>query len=314
MNRLIIVLLCCLFFPLFSWADACTDSSNYTVDKRCYVEKKENAPYNAVVYLIDVHKNRCSGVVVKYEDKFYLYTAKHCVLNYGNIKKNINVSVPPKLFVLAKQYNVLPYKDLAIYAIKNEDLPYVVIDENFDYSAKDIDVKVVGYGSLKIMSDEEIEDFIRKYVVFLKNVSMSKRGKEDLKEHYIDMTNPDIVQKQLETTGVWYNHPTVQDFLTDLYERDREYYSDIFENTKLQVSRCKHNDTTGKEFCQVWGGNSGGGIFNQNNELVGITTKGSWVIGGANRHARLSEYEKVYKPDYEEEPVLIDLKDFLIYN
>ena len=55
-------------------------------------------------------------------------------------------------------------------------------------------------------------------------------------------------------------------------------------------------------------------MFNQNNELVGITTKGSWVSGGANRHARLSEYEKVYKPDYKEEPVLIDLKDFLIYN
>lgn len=316
MNRLIIFLLCCLFFPLFSWADACTDSSSYTIDRRCYVQNEElsNAPYNAVVYLADVYKNRCSGVVVKYEDKFYLYTVKHCVFNYGNIKKNINVSVPPKLFVWAKQHNILPHQDLAIYAIKNKDLPYVIMDEDFDYSAEDIDVKVVGYGALKIMSDEEIKDFIKKYVTFLKSVSRSKSGEEYLKEHYIDMSNPDIVQKQFEVIGVPYKHPTAQDFLEDLHERYREYYSDIFENTKLQVSRCKHNDTTGRDFCQVWGGTSGGGMFNQNNELVGIITKGSLVIGRPNRHARLSEYEKVYKPDYKEEPVLIDLKDFLIYN
>ena len=82
MKRIFMFLLLMIFSTTcFALDDACTKPSAYTMDKRCYVKSsdKTKKPYNAVVSLAGIDgKFFCTGTIVKYNNKLYLYTAKHC--------------------------------------------------------------------------------------------------------------------------------------------------------------------------------------------------------------------------------------------
>jgi hypothetical protein len=94
MKKILMFLLLCVFVSPVYGRDRCSGKTDeYTIDKRCYVtdEQKKDTPYNAVVSVEDM----CSGTIVKYGDRYYVYTAAHCVeSDDGNaIKESIMITL-----------------------------------------------------------------------------------------------------------------------------------------------------------------------------------------------------------------------------
>ena len=52
-------------------------------------------------------------------------------------------------------------------------------------------------------------------------------------------------------------------------------------NSKLKLSHCTYSGTGRKIGCQGWGGNSGGPIFDDRGNIMGIHTRGNRIIGGS---------------------------------
>lgn len=277
-----IILSFLLFIPFFSWAgDICTNPEAYTVDKRCYVneEQKKEKPYNAVAAILADGHTHCSGTIVKRQGLtqddvgYFLYTAKHCVdTNEDNIIDDVvRIRLPN-----GQEFNAQLVKkgnfnyadstnqtgDWAKYRVKTIesdskadvkdvlDGAYVKINDSFARSAKD--VRIIGYGRLKIMSDQEIQDFKDDYTNFIEKLSINDTHTED--------------------GGIRGNG--VKMFI--LHNRLR------FVDVLLKVSNCSQNATNEITGCQGWGGNSGGGAFDNNGNLMWIVTLGNYQIGGTN--------------------------------
>ena len=66
------------------------------------------------------------------------------------------------------------------------------------------------------------------------------------------------------------------------------YFRDLFLDKKLKVSHCYFTSSGDSVGCQIWGGNSGGGVFDDDGKLMGILTGYEAIIGGKN-HAKASE-------------------------
>lgn len=274
-----------MLFPNFAFgaADSCTNPSAYTVDMRCYVTdaQKKVKPYNAVVRL----ENWCTGTIVRVNGKNYVYTAKHCtdVKNDGQPADELNFYMQNGATFVGKRNNVGNYDiekdkgyngDWAIYKLPEDkkDVPYVEISDrakfgrgvlSYDYSARDI-----GYGLLKIMSDEEIRVFKRKYSDWLPNGKGVFKPKS-IKDYGV-----------LDDGGIDTKSTMPQSFLSELRKNDPEYYRGLFYDKKLKVSYCEYNSVGAMKNCQGWGGNSGGGIFDDNGNIMAIHTRGTKVIGG----------------------------------
>ncbi len=284
-----------MLFPNFAFgaADSCTNPSAYTVDRRCYVTdaQKKVKPYNAVVSVGDW----CTGTIVRENDKNYVYTAKHCtgVKNGGLPVDELNFTMQNGATFVGKRNNVGTYDiengerywgDWAIYTVPSgeKDVPYVEISNyakfgrgalSYDYSARDI-----GYGALKIMSDEEIRVFKRKYSDWL----------SDREGDFPPESTDDYGMSSYD--GGIYTYSTMpQRFLSELSENYPEYHSGLFKDKKLKVSYCEYNSVGAKKNCQGWGGNSGGGIFDDNGNIMAIHTRGNGVIGGEHHAGRGSE-------------------------
>ena len=75
--------------------------------------------------------------------------------------------------------------------------------------------------------------------------------------------------------GIDYDNEYVQNFIYN----NTTYWktSDV---RKLKVSVCKYLSTGREKGCQGWGGNSGGPIFDSDNKIMGIHTRGNRIIGG----------------------------------
>lgn len=303
--------------PYVVWAgDHCTDPDKYTIDKRCYVtdEQKKEKPYNAVVALVDGSWIYCTGTIAKWNkgltnkdfsglaDDFYLFTAKHCTDNdkdgYPDRELRIKLQNGNKFDVLlvgAGDYNIVDdYNfdgDWAVYRlpvdlIKDASGQYHVnmisaenIEKKISWVYADADgqqdgraVNSVGYGKLKIMSDKEIEMFKKRYLGYLKN-----RG--------VTVTDEDALDYGLmDNDAVNYYNGNVSGFINSFI---RSSYNDVmFNNDELKISNCLFGSNGGK--CQGWGGNSGGPAFDDNNRLVGVHTRGYYVVGG-EKHGRNSK-------------------------
>ena len=149
--------------------------------------------------------------------------------------------------------------------------------------------QVVGYGALKIMSDKEIQDFKDKYTKFLET-SLEDAVK---KVHKDDGLSADEMQKKIDDyktydyktgfigDGVKASNPIVKEFINTLSRNDNVAF---FDDNNLKTSLCQLNVDGYKQGCQSWGGNSGGPIFDKNGKLMGIHTRGNYIIGG-ERHA-----------------------------
>lgn len=273
----------------FGLDDACTKPSEYTADKRCYVtpEQKQQEPFNAVVALIDEDGFRyCTGTIVKGKDNsFYLYTAKHCtdINKNGMSDHELLISLQDgtqrSVYIdVFGDYNIERDDnhggDFAIYKLNGDYYPYALITDKkhtigFGPFASNYDALVVGYGSLKIMSDKEIEDFKQRYIEFLKN---NKGIKVEGTETLYGFSHGGI--NSLNTK--------VKEFID--YYLDPSYWRDLFADYELKVSKCKYSSNGKETNCQKWSGNSGGPIFDKDGNLMGIMTRGNRIIGGS-RHA-----------------------------
>lgn len=314
-------MLCILPNVLFGADDACTKPAEYTVDKRCYVtdEQKTQAPFNATVAILSGDELYCTGTIVNVDNELYMITAAHCVDidEDGRPDNTINMKLQDERYLTVKYLQIddkydyssiyTPDKyDWAVYRLDNTDLTIPTVQIT-DGVARNEDVMSVGYGALKIMSDQEIKDFKQEYIDFLTHQNWNNfdgvtKSDSDYSDKYDDTIAvikefnraPDEFPAEGEQDlGVIDNsmvmlHPAVQLFI--------EYYNNqilqLLHNLDLKVSYCQYSLQNDKNNCQGWAGNSGGGIFNSHRNLVAINTAGLAYIGGENhaktRGARLS--------------------------
>lgn len=303
MKKIFVSLLFFLFLSPSLAKDACTNPSEYTVDKRCYVtdQQKKQKPYNAVAELLDDKDGWvfCSGTIVKADDdNLYLYTAKHCVINDSNIavgKLKIKLQNGQVLTVSkditgnfysekdttddgqtkSRDYNLSG--DWAVYkvpdGIKNIDFVKMADKRKWDVGSLSdyYNAKIIGYGALKIMSDKEIKDFKQKYVRYLKDngIDLEKQSKSSQKSFGIIDGAVDVKKQH------------VKKFIEYLKEKEDIYCYNLFYDEELKVTSCKYYSDGRSLGCQTWKGDSGAGIFNDKGNIMGLHTRGpSRMIGG----------------------------------
>lgn len=294
MYRIFTFLLCLICIPAMAFDDACTKPKAYTVDKRCYVtnEQKQQAPFYATVALVSKNgRPYCTGTIVKgYADDpdgIYVYTAKHCTDGYRNGIPDTNLYIQLQNgnqytveYIDAGLYDTVKNKnfdgDYAIYKIQNapNNISYTMLSTKSGWGgARPINARVIGYGFLKIMSDAEIQSFKDKYIKFLESNAQDK--------------NTGIFNGGIDT----HSRYGVK-FTNDLRLNEHKYYNDLFfDNEQLKISECKYYSSGAQLRCQGWSGNSGGGIFDNKNNLMGIYTRGLDIIGG-KYHAGRSPFER----------------------
>ncbi len=282
MKRLFCFLLCSFLFVSASFgADRCSASDKtYDADKRCYVSKElfTKTPYNAAAHLLFspmIQDYYCSGVIVKEKGKLYLYTVKHCVdENNGDYRKNVYVKLPGNGKVItARKYQIYPSEDFAIYSIDDDvDMPFVELSQKFygdDIFYEDEQkVRVIGYGTLKIMTDEEIEEVRQKYVFFLQNKKGRIVPNDYAKEGFAIQIEDDK------------HYNSAREFLKYLVNNENDYYESVFQDHALKVSECTYTQVDGFSGCQVWGANSGSGLYDEDNKVEGFVATGTQIIGG----------------------------------
>lgn len=287
-------------------ADYCTNPTEYTIDRRCYVteEQKKEKPYSATVGFGDVDGAfACSGTIVKNRGFFYIYTAKHCVDNKdGSVKKQINVTMQSgkKITAELSKFGDWTEKDSTN---SNGDWAVYEIEPNAMYSSDVADMldgayvkiigvvgkdyyeaRLIGYGGLPILSDQEILDFKNRYIKLLQEtekINIAEADKETL-------TNYGLHGSIIDISPDYNNWIRVFNELTDC---------DTFLSTidpYLKVSYCSYSDTrwkTGNMYrCQSWLGNSGGGIFDEFGNLIGMLTVGVQTIGDSfTNHAMATD-------------------------
>ena len=271
-------LLVLFLLPTFSMAhDSCTNPKEYTIDKRCYVteEQKSQTPYNAVVSL---KKGFCTGTIVNINDVAYVYTAKHCVDNDGDNEPDdrIVVGLQSGLNFYAYKDNVGDYVlgtqgnrsgDWAIYRMNKSvnELPFVYIRHN----SGSYHVRLIGYGTLKVLSDLEIAEFRRLYLNYL-DVVVGPDRNASYKYGYSHF-NLEVDAK----------NAYVKQFINSMSQENIERF--FKDNFNLKVSNCYYQDGKEKD-CQTWGGASGSGIFDDDDIIRGVHTTGTKTISG-KKHA-----------------------------
>ena len=330
MNKILPFLIALMPTVCLGLSDACTEPSNFTIDKRCYVtpEQKKTFPYETVVALIEDGYVYCTGTIISESDgKKRVYTAKHCTdVNEDNVvDKTITIKTQGgdtydvtntgiKPTDAYGNYNIaedtLFSGDWAKYDLPSnapDDLPsttftkrhsgtlglYEAIKEKSSVPEKrfwtifNYDAQVVGYGALKIMSDDEIKDFKDEYIEFLV-AAVKKKYKDsgvspDNMKKIIDYYITHEIYTGFDGEGVNAAHPMVKEFIGTMSRNDYNYKA-LFKDNNLKTSFCQLNVKGYKQGCQSWGGNSGGPIFDKDGKLMGIHTRGYRIIGG-KRHA-----------------------------
>ncbi len=287
-----------LFIPFVSMAaDHCTNPTEYTIDRRCYVTnaQKQKKPYNAVVALVDGEYVYCTGTIKDFKGAPYIYTAKHCVNNKdGTIKKNIYVRTQNGSMFVVNENRVGDYVpgsrakdrsgDLAIYSISAEDQSKIIASTEFSSNSRNSQntykARVIGYGALKIMSDKDINQFKQKYRNYLKN----QKG---------IISNGTEQKYGWKSGGLDLDSSYADNFVQYLRQNDLSYYMDTLKNTStLKISRCTFSGAGDPKGCQIWGGNSGGGVFDDTGNLMGILGGYRRIIGGT-QHSASSGLESV---------------------
>lgn len=237
------------------FSDRCQNNgtyyNDYTIDRRCYLtdEQKQQSPYNAVVSLYrDKDGVYCTGTIVKNpnDGKLYVYTAAHCVEN--NLNKPISIETQNGIKMnLEFAYVGLGKRasDSALYKIPEEyadNLPF--IDTGDMYSGY---FNVIGYGRMPIMNDKQIQETHNAYLKALKDkkINQDDYTKESIAKFYSSLLPDD--------TG----------------RLKGSFHCNLSENFPEVV---KHSST--KTDCQIWSGNSGGPILDEDGKIVAVVTHG----------------------------------------
>lgn len=289
MKKIVLILSFLFCMPCVVWAaDYCTNPKDYTVDKRCYVtdEQKKEKPYNAVVRV----EAGCTGTIVERNGVPFLLTAKHCTDGDEDYAPKDTLTVElqdgTKLFVSklgTGDYDIendINYSgDWAVYNVNlrtDVSIPRVSVSEHLrtKFSVLPYDAYVIGYGMLKIMSDKDIDDFRQKYIKYLKDEHGIERSFGNETEYGFTGTTG---------SGIYTKNTYVQKFIKQL---DFEYFYNLFVDRVLKVSKCRYSGNGKVDGCQGWRGNSGGGIFDNDGNIMGVATRAYAIIGGPN-HAKL---------------------------
>lgn len=185
----------------FGADDACTNSTEFKIDRRCYVtdKQKKDPPFNAIVALIKNKNIYCTGTIVKgfngYQDTkateqdkdtLFVYTAKHCVVKNDQLTEMQSIMLQDNTTYTVKlKYNGRYIKnwsksfggDWAIYTMPNTEnnIPYTKTSDKWGWlGQRSLDARVIGYGALKIMSDDAITEFKKQYSIFLEDKNLPK--------------------------------------------------------------------------------------------------------------------------------------------
>lgn len=164
---------------------------------------------------------------------------------------------------------------------------------NMVFGDDNYNAQVVGYGSLKIMSDEEIQDFKDKYTNFLdtsleaavrKVHEKDKLSDEQMQEKIKEYKKYDSNIGFVDDGGVRTRNPIVEEFIYGTLNNalSGDDYTALFLDNNLKTSLCQLDVDGYKQGCQTWAGNSGGPIFDKDGRLMGIHTRGIGIIGGEN--------------------------------
>lgn len=295
------------FLLIFMLCMGCAYADDYTIDKRQYVSKAQWAtvPYRHVLAVRyagrGVRGNFCTANMVGGK----IVTAKHCLYDdYGldEFAKHVRfvawngTEIQVKDIVAGaydRETDTVFAGDWAVLTPKEEFQDFVMknstVIENVA-SVKGRPVVQIGFGGLKILSDQEIDAFHKAYVKFLRD-NEDKLGKQDV-EAAIDKANRRGID--LETQFGYLFMDARQRYGIDV---DGTWFADM---SRLKLSRCKmggyfgvyqdYKDTFEDTMCQSWGGDSGGGIFVDWDTvgpvrtgyvpIVAVMTRGSRQIGG----------------------------------
>lgn len=310
--RAFLSFLLCLAASNATAADFCTNPSEYTIDRRCYVtnSQKKELPYRAVAGLVDADGIYCTGTIINENGKLYLYTAAHCVWDEHTdiIAGKITVRLQDgRNFTASKRqagkyHELMPIthsEDWAVYDLNAsvDSVPYTSVSNGlvlmsgmaFDPTDTLRDTSraplggnkalAVGYGILTIMSDAEIQDFKDKYIYWL-----TTRAEKPVQPKHVGRAHGVYSDGAIHTNNT--------DFLKYIDAMDYDYYDKLFSDMALKVSYCYYSHTGSEIACQIWGGNSGGGLFDVDGKLMGIVTRGYSLVGGP-RHGKASSNIKL---------------------
>ena len=290
MKKNLLFLLFLFFIPnLVTANDNCTNPDEYTIDKRCYVTDGQK-PFDSVVYLVSIVGNYCSGVMIDGDDgKTYIYTATHCVLpdnkTIARISKNITAKTFSGKTINARFDKVIGGEQVALYVIDKDGLSSTEIGKENAFGKN---IHVVGYGNFEILSDDTIKKFKSEYMGYLsREKSIYANGDE-----YRYGFTPDDGIVYNSDRGKGYHNDYIQDFWDFLYITNQELYKSIFGDIKLKISTCKYYDDSSFDGCQAVRGDSGGGVFDENGNVIGIILKAEHIIDGP-RNMKLTRISNI---------------------
>ena len=300
-------------------AVACADT--FTTDKRTYVTNAQwqSTPYKHVLAMFDneggVDTNYCTANMVRGK----ILTARHClgdnvdsstvytfraydgtrlhatVENYGGYVGAVVAENNPGDWAILKPSDASAQRFVSDNSIHN--FPSAT-------SGRSGTVYALGFGGLKIMSDQEISSFREAYLYYLRNFSNSSSMLIDIQEQsdsidmetrtgtgfYVDL----YCSQNNDARGTRYNGGTCSG--TKYEEKfNGVSFSWLNDTARLKNGTCRYSynevspDGTYQGLqCQFWGGNSGGGVYlpRESGYLIGIQTRAGNLVGGRNHSAR----------------------------
>ena len=317
------------FIPFMSMAaDHCTNPSEYTIDKRCYVTdtQKQQRPYNAVVgitrpepvsILSFIKYTNCTGTIARWDyghgparngpqdSGLYLFTAKHCTDNDndGQPDKTLHIKLQngdkyDATLVAVGDYNINDDSnfsgDWAIYRLPGDPFqestdPYIAnVHKNMRQYTGGTETWN-GIPWIYADSDAITRDGRPISLIGYGCLTiMSDNEIAKLRQNYI---------KRLEQAGItdmsYENTGLTDDGGIDLSKKAAAVVKSMFEERQVfhdnQLKVSKCFFRNRNNLCQGWSGNSGDPLIDNSDRLVGILTRGGNSIGGAD-HAQSAGY------------------------
>ena len=246
----------------FAHDDSCTNSAEYTIDRRCYISDTtwQNKPYKHILKMFDNDANIvfCTANMVAGK----IVTARHCVENkdVSNITFIANtgtrISVQYRYIGTDSTNEYVPVsQDWVILTPKAEFQNFV--KENSIYNVADISnfnggsFIIMGYGGLKILKDKEIKNLKKAYIEYLQTTDVANSSIKDVETVSVNQkigSFRDAITPYLHK----YGFISAEDVFMDTNKMKLSICADVEELSELNMLGAK---------CQVWAGNSGSGLY-----------------------------------------------------
>ncbi|GHT57900.1 hypothetical protein FACS18945_3140 [Bacteroidia bacterium] len=284
MKKIILFFICCMVIAHSGIAaDHTTNPKDYTIDMREYVDWN-TAPYNSIVQVAILEGGHCTGTMTTGKK---ILTAAHCGKSLeaaGQMRfiNHLRTIYKAEKFITGE--GVANSRDWSIISVKdpNNQTPSIRISSHL---SGDADVKTVGFGGMKILSDKEIQQVRKAYVKYLDNsegFDMSSRI-----SRFIAFFNSelDVYAYYADTDYIKFKNSDEYKAVSDIFLSD----ANNLKSSNCNVSFNSSNILSASK-CQNWGGDSGGPMLYKDESgtwnLVGINVTGFYQISNnKNDHA-----------------------------